>query len=532
MPPVHFHNISAVGIISDTPAHLLPPEAWSNGRNVRFYDGRAVKFLGHKAVFDPPTVAPHWALSVTTKDDVFWVYASLAEVYAILGSTHGKITRASGSYGAGAALIWNGGLLAGIPILNNGTDVPQYWPTVELATNLADLSNWQAGVTARVVRPHLPFLVALNITKVSPASPTGNFPHMIKWSHPADPGALPTSWDETDATKDAGEAELTDVQSGIILDGLSLGTVFIIYKESSTHGMRFIGGQNIWAFFPISLASGILSTSCVVPTPDGKRHFVATGSDLGLMDGRGFTSVVEDRLRRFLVDNIDTDNFDRSFCFANRRFRENWFCFPESGSTWPTLAAVWSERDNTVTIREIADVSFIASGKVVEASDDTWDADAEVWDDDPSTWDATIFSPTAHSALACDPVNTKLLEVDRTEQFAGVSFTAFLEREGLAVIGQDRQGNPKVDVEVRKLVTRVWPKVTGGPIIVRVGVQDKIGGTITFSPNMTFDPAAADFVDLDPPLAGRLITVRFETAGADAWELHGYDLDISLLGRH
>lgn len=531
MTKVPIDNIASLGIIKDTPAHQLPPEAWSDGLNMRFFDGKAVKFQGHSAVFDPPTVAPYWAISTATKTQVFWLYTSLTKAYGFEGGTHTEITNAGGDYSAGAALNWNGGLLAGVPVINNGVDVPQYWSTVALGTKLADLANWTAGVTCRVIRPHLAFLIALNISKASPATPVGDFPHMVKWSHPADPGSVPVSWDHTDATKDAGENDLTDVQSGIILDGLSLGRIFIIYKESSTHGMRFIGGQNIWAFFPILSLSGVLSTQCVSLTPDGKQHFVANGNDIVRLDGQNAISVVEDRQRKFIFNSIDKDNFDRSFCFTDKRFGECWFCFPEAGSTLPTLAAVWNEKDNTTTIRELSDVSFIAAGKIIETDDATWDADSGVWDDDDTAWNASPLSPFADGGLACDPTNTKLLRLNQTEQFAGTSFSAFLEREGLAIVGRDRLGNPKVDFENRKLVTRVWPKITGGPVNIRVGAQEEIGGAITYSAPKSFDPATQRYIDPDPPIAGLLMAVRFETSGVDPWALHGYDLEVSVLGK-
>jgi hypothetical protein len=499
---------------------------------MRFFDRKAVKFLGHEEVFDPPSVTPHWAMGVVTATDQFWIYTSLAKAFGILDGTHGDITRSvGGDYSAGAALGWNGGVLGGIPVINNGVDIPQYWPTIQLATTLADLTNWPAAERCRVMRPFLNFLIALNIDKGG-----GTLrPHMVKWSHSADPGTLPDSWDETDATKDAGEAELTDVQSGVILDGLSLGRVFLIYKASSTHLMRFIGGNFIWAFDPIPTLSGILDTQCVVLVPSGGRrpahHFVATGDDVVIHDGRTPTSVVEDRQRKFIFNSIDTDNANRSFCFSNREFRECWFCFPEKGSTIPTLAAVWSMDDNVTTIREMpGDISFITSGKIIESTPaDIWDSDANTWDSDATKWDS-VFSPAAADALACDPTNTKLYQLDRTEQFNGTAFTAYLERIGLAIVGRDRQGNPKVDFERRKMCTRMWPKIVGGPVNIRVGSQELLDGPVTYGTTQSFDPAVDQYLDFDPPVTGRLIAVRFETSLNVSWELHGYDLEVKLLG--
>src|SRR5690349_20500427 len=96
MPPITVHTIASVGVVKDTAPHLLPPEVWSDSRNVRFRDGIAVKFLVHENVFRTPTVAPKWAVPVTDPTTVFWVYSNLAKVYATDGVAHAVITRAVG----------------------------------------------------------------------------------------------------------------------------------------------------------------------------------------------------------------------------------------------------------------------------------------------------------------------------------------------------------------------------------------------------------------------------------------------------
>jgi len=58
MPRVKFHNSGRIGILQDIPAYDLPPEAWSDGLNVRMFDGAVWKSFGHTKVMDPPTVQP------------------------------------------------------------------------------------------------------------------------------------------------------------------------------------------------------------------------------------------------------------------------------------------------------------------------------------------------------------------------------------------------------------------------------------------------------------------------------------------
>jgi len=275
MSRIPIHNVGVGGINRDIPPHLLPPEIWSDGQNVRFQDGKVLKFDGHAAVFDPPTVAPYWVLGVPTATSHFILYAGLDDVYVWNGGTHTKITRGSGVYTGAAADDWNGGLLGGIAIINNGIDKPQAWNPISASQLLVDLPNWQATDLAKIVKPFKNFLVALNLTVSGSA-----FPHRIKTSHPADPGTIPSSWDETDTAKDVVETELSDAQAGIIQDGETLRDIFVIYKDASTWGMQFIGGRFIFRFFKIFDSTGILTQRCVVPLVNGSFHFVAAGANV------------------------------------------------------------------------------------------------------------------------------------------------------------------------------------------------------------------------------------------------------------
>ena len=83
--------------------------------------------------------------------------------------------------------------------------------------------------------------------------------------------------------------------------------------------------------------------------------------------------------------------------------------------------------------------------------------------------------------------------------------TSYVERSGLAIVGQKRNGDPVSDFENRKIATRIWPKATGGPFEVRVGTQEIQGGAITYDTAQTFTPGTDQY--LDTCVSGRLIAV-------------------------
>lgn len=527
MPTVNIYNVGGVGINKDLPSHYLPPEAWSDGKNMRFQDRVATKMKGYQDTFGTPTVVPGFLMNLPTAASSFWIYCSLTKAYVYEAGVHTNITRQSGgvdvNYTPATYRAWNGGVLGGIPILNNGADIPQYWSAISAATKLANLTNWPSTLRARVVRPFGPFLVALNINDNSVL-----YPHMVWWSHPADPGSVPSSWDYADAAYDAGRKELTDSNSGAILDGLMLRNYFIIYKENSTHYMRFVGGQEIMANDILFPESGILATRCVALVNKGSQHFVVTQDDVIAHKGQADTieSLLDQRVRKYLFNDIDTTNYVNSFCFDNPGQREAIFAYPEVGATYPTKALVWNYQYNTIQFRSFEGVCSSAG----PASATT----AVVWDSLTPTWDTASepWSEEGRRAVILGSVNnTKLYKLDDGETFDGTDMNSYLERLGLAVVGKDRQGQPKADFRTRKLVTRIWPKITGTEVVtVRVGAQEDIDGTVTWGASQFFTPGTTKFLDVTAN--GRFIAVRFEATGNKPWQLEGYDLDLTVLGEH
>lgn len=525
MPTVTLTNLGSAGIIRDLPDHLLPPEVWSFGQNVRFRDNKAVKFTGHKKVWHPPSVSPYWGLSIPTATTHFWLYASLKKAYALTGGVHTDITRLSGDYNATETGLWNGGVLGGVPVINNGIDVPQMWIPVGAGQRLQNLSNWPGTLRAKTVRPYKSFLIALNISKSGTA-----FPHMVKWSHPADPGSVPISWDETDPTKDAGETDLSDAQAGIIQDGLELRDAFIIYKDSSTWGMQFTGGIAVMRFYPIFKQSGILSNHCMCFTPDGAGHFVKTQDDLIVHDGQNVQSVSDKRWRRFIQKDMDGSQTSKAFCFVNRKARECWFCYPEVGAPWASKALVWNVTDNALGIRDLSNISFIAPGIVDEVeADDTWDADPDIWEVDTTIWDDRVFNTFSNEGLSFNPVAVELSKIDTSEQFSGTNFKSVAQRTGLAIAGKNRQGEPVIDIQSRKFLKRIWPRVKGGPIDIRVGGQEEIGGVISWMPSQTFNPATQQYLDVC--VNARLLAIEFSSMANISWEVEGYDLEVEVISQ-
>lgn len=509
-----FRNLGEHGVIYDTDSRNIPDNAWTSARNVRFIDNSVEKSKGESEVYTTPTIDPHWLLPVQTDASYFWIHPSLTKCHVTDGTTNTDITRASGDYSALADIGWNGGILGGVPVVNNGIDDPQMWTPANVATKLQSLT-WSSGKTwiseskvARVIRPFKQFLVALDMTE-------GGTRHRqrIRWSHPSDAGAIPSTWDEADTTKDAGIHELTE-GGGSLIDCLPLGDTNIIYKDSQTIGMQHIGGQFVFRFYNIFKESGLLTRRCVKPFYG--KHFVVTNGDVITHDGNSIQSVLNHKVKKWLFSAIDSTNYQRTFVSPNYQKNEMWICFPQNGDDFATLAVIWNYKDNTTTIRELPEVKHIGYGLVDPAGTKTWDAGSGSWDLSAGQWGETDYSPTVIKNLFAG--SNKFYLGDDTEQSDGANITASVERTGLDF------GDPNMV----KYIKRIWPRIeASGDVTVSVGQQMVRHDPVTWK-DYTFNHED-EKIDVD--ISGRFIAFKVSSDTNVTWTLNDYDVEFEMKGR-
>ncbi len=521
MTLIRVPNAGSAGLNKDLSKHELPVNAWTDSLNIRFLDGYAWQFYGHGEVYNSPSVIPYHLIPVTVGTANYWLYASLAKIYAVTLSggvaTHTNLTRQSvgvdQDYSA-QPNAWTSALLGGIPVLNAGneTNYPQQWD-LNIANRCTNLSNWPANTYCKALRSYNNYLIALNITKT-----TTNYPFMVKWSHPADPGAVPTSWDETDATKDAGEFDLAEGYD-IVVDGLQLRDSFIVYKKSSAWRMDYIGGVYVFRFQKLPGINGVLNRNCVVEV-DG-MHVVFTGSDVIVHDGQSVpVSVLDKQMRRWLFQDIDSDYIDRCFLFKNPFFNEVFICYPEVGETIPNKAVVWNYKDKTVSIRELPSIHHANCGMIEAAVGGTWAQDPAPWNSDITSWNSADYVPPVAKCLMGANAQ-KLYLLDSSSSFDGEIPSAYLERCGLSF------GEP----EKRKLVRGIRPRITGNDgetVLIKVGYQDDPWDAPTYGDTIThiIGSTVLDFC----MVGGRYIAIRFESGTAYQWRLDSYDIDVVQVG--
>jgi hypothetical protein len=507
---IEINDLATVGNIRDVPGYQLPPEAFTEATNLRFYNEGVETIGGREQVFGTPTVAPHFAIPVSDASQTYWIYVSLTKGYVYDGAVHTDITRVSGDYTAGFTRDWNGTLLGGIPILNNGSDLPQYWPSINIANEMEDLLNFPATMRAKVMRAFGPYLIALNLIDNGV-----NYPHRVLWSHPADPGSLPASWDITDPDYDAGQQDLADIESGVIVDAMGLGGRMFIYKEGSVWRMTPTASEFIFDFKPFLETAGMLAPRCMTVTGDGTKQVFASQDDLMIHNGTSAESLLTKKYKKYLFNQIDTTNYRNCFMFTNPWFNEVWFCYPESGQEQPNRALVFNYREGGISESEV-NFRNVAAGVIEEASNDTWATVVGTWDDQIGPWSES----NRRKLVACVTDDTKLLQLDSGITFDGTDISTTLSREGLGVTGRTRKNEWIVDFTKMKFISRIWFKASGGPIDIRVGFADTPDGSITWTAAQSFDPTTQNYLDF--ATTGRALAIEF-TATAP-FRLEGYKL--------
>lgn len=508
---IPIQNIGSVGIIKDLAPHKLPMEAWTDGQNFRFLDDNCARSLGQTQVFGTPTVVPGFLMNVPSPASSFWFYFSLSAAYVYDAGVHTNVTRGSGAYTATAYRQWNGCLLAGIPVFNNGIDKPQYWSALSVGTTLADLSNWTATLRAKVIRSFGPYLVALNLNDNGTL-----LPQSLQWSSLAAPGAVPSSWDYSDPTVDAGRTHLIDVKGGEIHDAQLIQDVLVIYKANSTHTLRFIGGANIFSDSLLRL-SGVLAPRCVAVVDSGTKHFVVSQDNVLLHAGSPTVAYpFEAKDRRYLFNDMDTTNYVNAFAYDDGVFNEACFAYPSSGQTYPNKEIFFNYKTGVTGFRDF-DGTSVDTGDYTDSTGTQWNNLSGSWDSQVSRWSTA----TRRKLLYGAPSLTKIFAKNEGYAFGANTPTCFLERTGL-VLAKDG-----IEYTQRKLLKRIWPRWRGSAqLSVRLGAQEETDGAITWQSPKVYDPAQKY---LDFEAVGRLPAVRFSTSDNLPGQLEGYDIEFETI---
>lgn len=382
--------------------------------------------------------------------------------------------------------------------------------------------NASVTITTRCksLRAFRSFLIALNITKDNV-----NFPRLVKWSTEAATQTLPTSWNETTSTVDAGEFELADTK-GAILDGLPLRDSFMIYKEDAVFSMTFVGTPFIFAFRQLSPTIGAIAKNCVAEFDGG--HAIFGKGNFYVNDGQRMKPILPMKLKEYVFQSIDGQQTDKSFVVADYGRNEILFCFTSDGggTNFPNKAVVWNYVTNTFTIRDIPDCAHMGYGNVSNpTTSTTWAETAGYWETATGPWTMS-YDLQDKVLLFADPGNTKLYRDRSGNKNDTTNMESYIERTGLSL---DESGRPNQNMVKR--ISAIYPNMaisSTNDINVYIGTQMSTEGGITWSAPVTFNPNTQSKVSVRG--TGKYYAVKFESTTDMDWELDSYAIDIQNVG--
>lgn len=538
----------ASGIVNDLPAAAAPADSWSDGLNVHFRQQAGGRIPGHlltneNSPTDPPSTCPLWLINYDQNGTNSWLYVGPdiagPDLKAYIADSTPPHTNATpvlwGAAGLPTAPLnyITGGILNGIPFLNvpDANFLPCY--LVKATPILAPMTTgglWTAGDICGAMRAYKQHLVAMDYTPSGGA----NQPDTLLWSDAAAVNAMPTTFTPA-AGNEAGSNVLSDTP-GPIVDGWPLRGDFYVYKRDCIYVMTYVGGNAVMAFRLFLRRSGVLSRNCVKEYRG--RHFVFGDGDIYAHDGVAAESVIEGRLRRWLISQIDTTNWEASFVALSVAYQELWCCFPEPGAEHCTLAAVLDLTNGKWSIRELPyrtnssgvlwGTAYMDAGIINSTDPNNWSAMTDTWATVGITWAGPSFSAVEDALVAASPGDGSALSeaamyrMNTGTTANGAEFTSYLVRRGLDLGSPDRY----------KTVTRVWPRLFATDALtvrVRVGASGDADGPYQYAPYRDFVIGTDEWVDA--MVSGRYLAVEIRSESGGEWRTDGLDFEVRMAGR-
>jgi len=265
------------------------------------------------------------------------------------------------------------------------------------------------------------------------------------------------------------------------------------------------------------------------------QHFVFTGEDIIAHDGQQRQSLADKKLRRWIINNIDTYNWQQSYVVPYTDQNEIWTVIPLKGSSLPNFALVWNVVDATFSFRLLQNAAYIATGvDPTLPGSFTWDSAVGSWNANTQVWKPAEASTYQRVPIQADPTDVSLIRLDQGQQYLGANYDCVVERTGLALVGLTQSGEPLSNKDARKLVRGMWISASGNPFTVQVGRQHEIEGPVTWGASLPFIPGTDVYVgaldDTDEDQACRLFGLRFSWANQAVGELNSIDVDVEPLG--
>ena len=526
------------GAITDLSPYNLPLSAFSRAVNVRFDEGKVRRSPVFRTVLSSIGYNPRFTFGIVPSSG-FVTALVVSDDYVIKEYANGALTDRSGSISASSdPRPFTGTTLSDVVYINRPDRVPVFRDPA--GTNFADLTNWPSTYRAVSIRSFGSQLIALNITQGGTS-----FPNRVRFSNFALANSVPDSWDETDTTKSAGFNDLVEMDTAIV-DGLSLGSNFIIYSSTEVFLQEFVGGSFLFNFRKLFTDSGLINQNCVVEV-EGK-HYCFDNADIYVHDGTTRKSICDERVKNFIFQGLNALKKNRCFVHHDPNLNEIYFCYVSGDELvgFPNAdrcnrAAVYNYRKNTWSFVDLPNVS---SATVMNLNTVTTYAGStglpydttggSYYDQEDSFNRHVVF---VGEDLAADGITSdKIYGLDLSDE-GSIAFPLDTEATKGAVferVGIDLdQASRGVGVRGYKVLTRIYPQAqtnnTNKLLTLEFGASDTPSTAPTFSAPVSYNTETDH--KIDSRAAGRYLSYRVSIPDTKDFEFSGFDFEVTATGR-
>ena len=505
---IEVETITPRGFNKDLQPAETGPGVYNEAENVIFNDGYAASPPGWAQTPGTMLCQPLWLLPFTDGTTYYWLYtgnndAGTAGVVAVTdGVTHWDITHAGG-VSVTSAGDWTGGVLNGVPVLNNPSDDPMWWDG-NTANAVTSLTGWPASTKCKALRPFKYHLFAMNITQSAV-----EYPDWILHSDAADPGVIPTSWTAGPSTQ-AGSFSISTVTGGII-DAAELRDLLIVYKQGSNAIVQYTGSSFFFSTRRVFVSTGMLNTNCAQELHG--QHYMITDGDIVRHNGQQVESLVDGQLRNWVFDQLK-DDYSAAHVAVSHSNKQVWFNFPTTGA-YCDLSLVWDINSESMGVVSYDEFSFMSRGVLGDLGSNAWSDQTATWASATDRWNTTQFNASRDSLLFARYTEKELNYL-----------TGYL-RDGaesackLQLLSKDL-GHPTA----YKTIDGIYVNGEGGSfdlnevITGRIGAQESPNDAITWSPSLSLYRDKS----LSYGVSGRYISLELNIRQQGDWRINSIDL--------
>lgn len=565
MPTIPVRDLGKIGIFPDANPYDLPINAFSDGANILFDEGKVQRapvfktlysalksnqaYSANTDTFDASTATYENSLAAASSTRFVSYYNATQEVVLVC-DTDGTVREypngVMGVVTPGVTLVtndepWTHTQVAGLSVLARRGMVPYIRNLRSDAIYSAFGGDWVSTHTCTVARGFLDFIICMNVTKGSVENGT-----MVKWCNPLtfSQATSTINWDPANTTYLAGENILGDMRTPI-LDGLPLHNTFVIYSSDQVWTMEYTQGASVFSFKRLFSSAGILNTNCVTEV-EGK-HYVFGVDDIYVHDGIAKKSIADERVRRKIFQSLQRDKKNKAFVHHDSVLNLVYFCYVDLNSTvgfpatnYCNRAAVYNYRNDTWSFMDLPNIVGAAEASIslvsnnYEAFPKSYDQFSNIYSGFEDTT-PRVSLMLGNSDTTNGITDSRVYAVDLpTIGLVPLAIEAetlkdpYVERIGIDL---DREIN--APLRSYKMVKSIQPQVDSptntGNVVFQFGGQDNPNQAVNWQDPVTFDHL--NDYKVDTRASGRYLAIRTYLPKREFFRWTAYDVDVEVIGK-